>query len=326
MTKSHARRIVVAALAATVVACAGRPEVPRGAVSDSDPADCPAWVKEPTPEWAAPYLGKLGIPDPWPAYEGPLAMNCAGIDRWQANHFIGYNQKTAPHLYGDYTPLRVRYEKGALPRCEALVEKYTKGLTSDREKALALLTRAMPGHCLHPTIPPLGGPCAADRNLGDDGLLAAGTAWCNEQARVFVSLCRVAGIPARMIFLFYADRKSGHVIAEFYADGRWSMADSSWGCVFPAADGHLLSAAECHADEAGRALAAEAYRARIREVFRMPDETLAGKDVPGGPSDPKRREALAARVKSLREQFDTPAYCSQLWAFGVLNHPAPGKR
>jgi len=294
--------------------------------SFADPADCPAYVKEPSPEWAVSCLGRFGIPDPWPRHAGPLAMNCAGIDRWQANHFIGYNAKTARPLYESYTPLRVSTGKGTLPRCEKLVERYAAGLASDREKVLALLTRAIPENCLHPTIPPLGGPCRADRNLDEEGLLASGTAWCNEQARVFTRLCQAAGIPARLIFLFYDDGKSGHVVSEFYADGRWSMADSSWCIVFPAEDGHLMSAAECH-EAAGRPLADRAYLERIRTVFRMPDEVLAGKDVPGDPSDPKRREALAARVARLRKDFDRPApYYGQLWAFGVLNNPMPAKR
>ena len=64
-------------------------------------------------------------------------------------------------------------------------------------------------------------------------LLKSGAGWCNEQAHVFVRLCQVADIPAHMVFLFYADNRSGHVVAEFHADGRWAMADTSWLCVFP---------------------------------------------------------------------------------------------
>jgi hypothetical protein len=300
-----------------VAGCASVPDE-----SLADPPDCPAWVKEPTPAWAAPFLGRFGIPDPWPKNEGPLAVNCAGIDRWQANHFIGYNATTATHLYGDYTPLRVPpIPRGRFPRCEQIVAETIAGLATDREKALALLTRAMPAHCLHPAIPPLGGPCPADRNLDEDGLLASGTAWCNEQARVFTRLCQLAGIPARLVFLTYADAKSGHVISEFHADGRWCMADSSWNIVFPAEDGHLMSAAECHADARGRALAGRAYQERIAAVFRLPDETLAGKDVPPGPD---RGKALAERVAALRAYFHKPApYYGDLWAFGLLNNPLP---
>jgi hypothetical protein len=306
---------LLGAALALAAGCAGAPDEAL-----ADPADCPAYVKEPTPPWAAPHLGRFGIPDPWPRHPGPLATNCAGIDRWQANHFIGYNKRTAGPLYDSYTPLRVPpCAKGRFPRCEKLVAEYTAGLSSDREKALALLTRAMPAHCLHPTIPPLGGPCPADRNLDEDGLLASGTAWCNEQARVFTRLCHLAGIPARLVFLFYADGKSGHVVSEFYADGRWSMADSSWNIVFPAVDGHLMSAAEGHAE--GRALAGKTYLQRIETVFRQSDEILAGKDVPPGPDRPK---ALAERVARLREYFHKPTpYYGDLWAFGLLNNPMP---
>lgn len=304
---------------ALAAGCAGG-NVPDESLAD--PPDCPAYVKEPTPPWAAPFLGRFGIPDPWPKDTGPLALNCAGIDRWQANHFIGYNEKTAGPLYDGYTPLQVPpCPPGRFPRCRQVVAKYTAGLSSDLEKALALLTRAMPENCLHPTIPPLGGPCPADRNLDEDGLLASGTAWCNEQARVFTRLCQLAGIPARLVFLTYADAKSGHVVSEFYAGGRWCMADSSWAIVFPAEDGRLMSAAECHADARGRALAGQAYQKRIAEVFRLPDETLAGRDVPPGPG---REKALAARAAALRGAFHKPApYYGDLWAFGILNNPLP---
>jgi len=60
-----------------------------------------------------------------------------------------------------------------------------------------------------------------------------------------------------LIFLFYSNPPSGHVIAEFHADGRWCMADASYLCVFPDADGRLMSAAECHGP--GKMRAGEVY-------------------------------------------------------------------
>jgi hypothetical protein len=38
-----------------------------------------------------------------------------------------------------------------------------------------------------------------NRNLDDEALLASGCGWRNEQARVFIRLCQVNGIPARML-------------------------------------------------------------------------------------------------------------------------------
>jgi transglutaminase-like putative cysteine protease len=163
--------------------------------------DCPAWAQETVPERVRPYLGRFGLPEPYPQQKTPLGGDTAGVDLWQANHFVGYHKETAEYLYKTYSPTAIAYRKGSLPGYERLVAQYTAGCKSDREKALALLKRAMPKAILHPSIPPYGPMCPPDRAAGDEELLKSGQGWCNEQARVFVRLCQVAGIPARMIFL-----------------------------------------------------------------------------------------------------------------------------
>jgi len=280
-------------------------DMPAGGTEspETDPPETPAWARENLPSWVAPFVGKQGLPDPWPQKKGPLGSATSGIDRWQANHFIVYRPETAAYLYQQYTPTKVAYRRGSLPAYEKVVEKYARGDATDRQKAMALL-KSLADVCRHPTIPPLGPRVRADRGLLDEDLLKSGGGFCNEQARVFVRLCQVAGIPARMVFLFYADNRTGHVVAEFFADGRWSMADTSWLCVFPAEDGHLLSAAEIHADEAGRQRAIAAYRARWREMLAMSDEYLGG---------PGARTTLEKKLAAP----DVPG------CFGVLNYPLP---
>ncbi len=169
-----------------------------------------------------------------------------------------------------------------------------------------MLTEALPAVCRHPSIPPCGDRERPDPNLDDEALLASGGGWCNEQARVFVRLCQVAGVPARIIFLFYADNRSGHVIAEFYADGRWSLADTSWHCAFPGEGDKLLSAAEAH-DAKWRTTVAKRYRARYRELLEMTDEQL------GAANRPRLRQGLESKLESAPE----------LAVFGVLNYPLP---
>jgi hypothetical protein len=291
-----------------------------------NPPGCPEWAKVKAPDWVQPFLGRFGLPDPYPSQKEPLGACTAGIDLWQANHFVVYRKETAEYLYKDHSPLRIGYNQGSLPFCERIVAKYTRGLQSEREKALALLTRGLPANILHPSIPPKGADCPPNRAMTEEELLRSRTGWCNEQARVFVRLCQVAGIPARMIFLFHADRKSGHVIAEFYADGRWAMADSSWYCVFPAADGHLMSAAECHQDGPNKRLAGEAYLKRAKEVVEYSDEDLVGRQFSQVKDEQERARKIAEGAeqvrKSLREQT-AKAAGEQLWAFGVMNYPLP---
>jgi len=302
------------------------PAPPLLAVDAESPPGCPEWAKERVPDWVKPFLGRFGLPDPYPQQKEPLGAVTAGVDLWQANHFVVYRKETADYLYRDYTPLKVDYKKGSLPRIERIAAKHTRGCKTDREKALALLTRAMPAEILHPSIPPLGPDCPPNRAMSDEDLLKSHTGWCNEQARVYVRLCQVTGIPARMIFLFYSDRKSGHVIAEFYADGRWSMADASWCCVFPAPDGHLMSAAECHTDGPNKLAAGEAYLKRGQEVAAYPDKRLAGKrfaHIKDRKERGKKIAEAAEQVRAAQRSQTAQKLGDQLWAFGVMNYPLP---
>lgn len=286
----------------------------------------PAYVQESLPAWLEPHLGRFGLPEPYPHWKEPIGTTTRGIDFWQANHFIGYNEKTADYLYHDYSPTTVQYRKGTYPMVEKLVAKYAARARTPREKAIALLTKAMPEAMLHPGIPPYSPACPMDRGLDDEGLIASKRAYCNEQARVYVRMCQAAGIPARMIFLFYADKKGGHVVSEFYADGRWSMADSSYLCVFPAPDGHLMSAAECHQDLEHKHVAGQAYFRRNQEVLRLSDKELVGRKFADVKNSRERRQKIAEKAATTRKELGEQTagkLGEQFWAFGVENYPLP---
>lgn len=266
--------------------------------------EAPAWAQHSLPERIKPFVCKGGLPDPWPkTLHGPLAPGVAGLDRWQANHFVVYRKETAAFLYNQYTPTKVDYRKGSMPLLEQVAAEYTAPNQSDREKALALLTRAM-CRLPHCTLPPRAKNMPTDRDLDDEALFKSGHAWCNEQARVYVRLCQIVGIPARMIYLFYADEVTGHVVVEFYDDSHWCMADSSWLCAFPDEHGRLLSAAQLH-EPAGKKLAARIYAARTKEILALSDEQLALGDAA------KVRKEFAERKPD------------GLGCFGVLNYPLP---
>jgi len=299
----------------------------RGASQAQGRVDCPVWAWEDVPAWVRPFLGRFGLPEPYPSRREPIGIETAGLDLWQANHFVAYRPETAAYIYSDngYTPRETEYLQGALPACERLAARHTAGLNGGRDKAAALLTRALPDVLLHPGIPPLGPKCPKDRGLDDEGLLKTGVGYCNEQARVFVRLCQVSGIPARLVFLFYADRVQGHVVAEFYADGRWAMADSSWCCVFPGPDGQPMSAAECH-EQVNRRFVGRAYVNRRRALLALPDEALVGRHFGTIADDTRRKERVAGKAMSVRAELrhqDPESLGNQLWAFGVLNYPLP---
>lgn len=279
---------------------------------DYNPLDCPAWAKEKLPDWVMPYVGKNGVPDTWAKLRnkpGPLSTPTKGLDRYQGNWFINYRPETAKYLYEEYTPLHVDYKKGTLPTYEAVAAKFTPGLTTDTDKAIALLTKAVPASVKHPVMPPCGPPTKPDRNLDDEALIKSGCAWCNEQARVFIRLCQVSGIPARMVHLF----GQNHTVAEFYADGRWVMADASNFFVAAGTDGKLLSAAQCHDQGAGQRAYAEAKKRRMLELPAMSDGEL-------GFGDPQKAEAFRKQARS----FDAIALASRKdLAFGIINYPLP---
>ena len=287
--------------------------------------DCPAWAQETVPDWVKPHIGRGGLPDSLPA-QFKLGGDTVGIDMWQANHFIGYNQATAHYLYGKYSPTTVTYRKGTFPTCEKIVAEYTLGCKTDREKALALVNRAMSEVTVHPSIPPYGPLVRPDRGADEETLLKSGDLWCNEQARLFVRLCQVAGIPARVIFLFLSEGKDGHVIAEFYADHHWCMADASFGCAFPDATGRLMSAADCHKDQGSKLQAGRGYMERIKVMLTWPDEKLVGAQYADISDPAERAKKIAAGAKGAREGLlkRTPEQMGYwFWAFGVMNYPLP---
>lgn len=278
---------------------------------DCDPPDCPAWAKETVPPEMAPFRGRNGLPEVYRARRRPIAMTVRGVDRYHANQFIVHRPETAHYLYETYTPLEVGYTQGLLPSFETWAAACGSNARTAREKALAFLDEALP-RFPHPDAPPFGPWVEPDRNLEDEALLASGCGWCNEQTRVFIRLCQVSGIPARIVQLFYSDCQTGHCVAEFYAEGKWCLADATWRLVFADGTGRLLSAAECHASESGRNVYVRAYLRRNAELLRCGDEALYCRSA---------QQAAEIRYK-LTAQSET-FLAARLNCFGLINYPLP---
>lgn len=278
---------------------------------DFDPPDCPTWAKESLPDHMLPYRGRNGMPDVYRQRTYPLAMTVRGIDRYHANQFVNYRPETADYLYSTYTPLVVSYQRGTLPSIEALSADYTRDCRTPREIVLALLHRAMQ-HFKHPDGPPCGSWVPGDRNLDDEALLATGSGWCNEQARVFVRLCQVNQIPARLVHTFYADNKSGHCIVECHVENRWCMVDPTWLCVFPDSSGHWLSAAECHDRGAGQLHCGQAYFHRFAQLVRLSDEQMNFTPI-----------TKAARWREEMSQHTPRSLADKMNVFSIINYPLP---
>ena len=255
-----------------------------------------------------PFQGVNGAPERFRPKKGYFGGPCAGIDRYQANHFVWHTPETAAFLYTDYTPVKVSYRSGTLPGYEALVRKYTVGCKTETDQALALLTRAMPEACRHPGMPPLAPPTRADRNFDDEALLASGSGWCNEQARVFIRLCQVSGMQARMIHLY----GQNHTIAEFHADGHWVQTDASNQFVAADKTGRFLSAAECHDGGVNQRYYAEAAGKRLRELRGWSFDALGFQDEPA-----------AQRWRDATSKLQVDELAARPITFGVMNCPLP---
>ena len=276
-----------------------------------NPPDCPDWAKETLPAHIQPFRGRNGMPSPYRERDYPLGREVRGLDRYQANQFITYRPETAKYLYEEYTPLRVNYRRGLLPTCEALAAEVTAGCRTETEKMLALLTKGA-SRVKHPAVPPCGAFVPGDRNLDDETLLKRGLGWCNEQARVFIRLCQINGIPARICHTHYSDTTTGHCIAECYVAGRWRMADASWFCVFPGPDEQLLSAAQCHDGGAGQQHCGLAYYRRMQELLKLSDADL---NFASQQAAAEWRQSVAGQTA---DDFARKMHC-----FSLINYPLP---
>ena len=287
--------------------------------------ETPVWAQVKAPDGCRPFLGRKGLPEPFHSKQTPLGPKVLGVERWQANHFIVHRPETAGVLYGSYTPTTVDYRPGTLPAFEALAAEYTSGLIGNEEIAAAFVTRVLPERLPHATVPPVGAYCRTDRGLHDEALLATGSAYCSGQALAFIRLCQVRGIAARLVFLFYSDRQTGHTTAEFWTGSKWAMVDVSWYTLFPGPDGKLMSAADCHGDAAQRLCLAVAYQTRMRQIVAMSDEALCGRAFPS--DTPDRAAAVRAKAAELRDyvrvRMPLDHLADHLWEFGILNYPLP---
>lgn len=163
-------------------------------------------------------LTKEGI-ELW--YKRVLAFygKVGGVDMEIIEEMIPLNEITADYMYTKYTPLKIKYKKGSRPLLENVVSETIKQGMSEREKALKLMIRCRDNY--------LKGLAKPDIFYGgnEEELLKRGAIMCNEISRVFVCLCQIAGLPARL----HGSHITGHMTAEVYANKKWRWIDPRFG-------------------------------------------------------------------------------------------------
>ena len=184
-----------------------------------------------------------------------------GIDREQTQSMVRLCDATEPTLYGpDFSPTRIRYRPGSRPIFERIVKSFTADTPRGRVEQA---TRWVVENVKHTH---LIGPLAADRGVTEEQLIESGQAWCNEQARVFIALCQVMNIAARLCFLFHQNTRSGHATTEVYLNGRWAWCDQTFAMIVDLPDGRPAEARDLSGPMRG--LAHEAYRPKLQEHYK----------------------------------------------------------
>ena len=161
-----------------------------------------------------------------PAYEYMLAHDAhapGSVDRVLTAQMIRLCQETATYLYTDYTPVEASYEHDSRPELEQVLARLTPDqVATDEERlaAIARFTSSLQEAVVEAAVDDLlfGGT--------EEQIIARGSDWCTDVARVACVLCQAAGLPARLVQLFNLDQAySGHVVIEVYRNRTWGMVD-----------------------------------------------------------------------------------------------------
>ena len=159
-----------------------------------------------------------------PAYRVMLENDAhapGSVDRVLMENMVRLCTETADYLYSQYTPERSLYRRGERPELEYWIDRILPAGNSDEERITAIV-RFTAG---------LQGKASQDLDSAQVGgteeeIIARGSDWCADVARVGCALCQVAGYPARIVYLVDTEKAySGHVIMEVFRAGAWGAVD-----------------------------------------------------------------------------------------------------
>lgn len=164
-------------------------------------------------------LGQFG-----PAYKVMLENDphaLGSIDRILTGNMIRLCPETVEFLYSEYTPTSSFYKKGSRPKLEQYVKEAISDTHSKEERieAIARFTSSLQKKaCEDLDLMQFGGT--------EEKIIARGSDWCSDIARVACTFCQIVGFPARIIHLFDTKKAySGHVITEVYRAKVWGAVD-----------------------------------------------------------------------------------------------------
>lgn len=185
------------------------------------------------------------------AYRGPAQFGKAyklmcendthapgSVDWVLGENMIRLCVETADYLYGEYTPTTLYYRKGDRPVLEEYVERVISGCQTDEEciEAITLFTSGLQDRAASDLESMRVGGMEED-------IIARGSDWCTDVARVGCALCQVAGSPARIVYLFDNTKAyHGHVITEVHRNSAWGAVDTVTNVIYRHGGGKAASA------------------------------------------------------------------------------------
>ena len=156
------------------------------------------------------------------------------VDRVLLARMVRMCPETRAHLYGGSPSKASLYRPGSRPAMETLAADAIGSSRSDEERVDAIaafcsrLGDREPATGLEEML--FGGR--------EEEIVARGSDWCTDVARVACVLCQVVGIPARLVVLAnVSSAYSGHEIIEARRGGRWGAVDPLAGVVYRHLDG-----------------------------------------------------------------------------------------
>ncbi|MCK4401511.1 transglutaminase domain-containing protein [bacterium] len=188
-----------------------------------------------------------------------------GIDRYHTFSQIRLAPETAKYLYEEYTSLKVKYYKGSRPKMEKILFEICGKARKPSKENIFKILQWVAMNIKHAKF--VKGDTPGDRALSEEELILSGWGWCNEKARIFVTLAQIAGCPARMCCLFHKDGIHAHMTAEVYVEGKWSFVDPSYGTVVELPDGSWASAKEISLEKTAATCADKAYTVFVKKIF-----------------------------------------------------------
>lgn len=186
-------------------------------------------VSDAAPEVLRPYTGPHVF---GPAY-GRMYENDShapgSVDRVLLERMIRICAATIPFLYPARAPSLPAYRRGSRPVLEAAAAEATGDTATDEEKtsAIARFTAS-----LAQKVAAVG---LDDMLFGgtEEQILARGSDWCTDVARLGCVLYQVLGFPCRIVFLANLKQAySGHAIVEVHWGSGWGAVDTSTGVVY----------------------------------------------------------------------------------------------